>query len=529
MAAQSAVGSRVKPLTAMEYLERLRDDREVWICGERVPDVTKHVAFRNTARMLARLYDALHGEDKEVLCVSTDTGGPGYTHRFFRASRDATELVGARDAIAKWARMGYGWLGRSPDYKASFLATFGADPDFYAPFQENARAWYRKVQEEVTFVNHALVNPPVDRHMELADVRDVYMHVVEEGDGGITLSGAKVVATSAALTQYLFVANNGNPTPIKTKDFAFACMVPTNAPGVKLLCRTSYEMNAAKCGSPFDYPLSSRLDENDSILVFDRVLVPWENIFAYGDIDKMNRFFRDSGFLARYMLHGCTRLAVKLDFFVGVLLKAIAVAGSQDLRGVQVYVGELISWRHLFWGLSEAMARTPKPWKNGYVLPNLDFGLSYQVAANQIYPRVREIMENVLASGMIYLPSHAADFSSEMSPYLHRFLRGSGDYSAIDRVKVMKLIWDSVGSEFASRHQLYERNYFGSHESIRLEALKCAELTGETADYIDLAEQCMAEYDLSGWIAPDLISDFDGRCFDSRCDYSGDNGANCGY
>ena len=75
-------------------------------------------------------------------------------------------------------------------------------------------------------------------------------------------------------------------------------------------------------GSPFDYPLSSRLDENDSILVFDKVFVPWENVFAYGDIDKVNNFFPRSGFLPRFMFHGCTRLAVKLDFIAGLLLKA---------------------------------------------------------------------------------------------------------------------------------------------------------------------------------------------------------------
>ena len=105
--------------------------------------------------------------------------------------------------------------------------------------------------------------------------------------------------------------------PIKTKDFAFVCIVPTDSPGVKLFCRPSYEMTAAAMGSPFDYPLSSRLDENDSIIVFDKVFVPYENVFAYGDIDKVNNFFPRSGFLPRFMFHGCTRLAVKLDFIGG--------------------------------------------------------------------------------------------------------------------------------------------------------------------------------------------------------------------
>ena len=114
-------------------------------------------------------------------------------------------------------------------------------------------------------------------------------------------------------------------------------------------------------GSPFDYPLSSRLDENDSIIVFDKVFVPWENVFAYGDIEKVNHFFPRSGFLPRFMFHGCTRLAVKLDFVAGLLLKGVDATGSKDFRGVQAAVGEVLAWRNLFWALTDSMARTITP------------------------------------------------------------------------------------------------------------------------------------------------------------------------
>lgn len=116
-----------RPLNGDEYLESLRDGREVWIYGERVKDVTTHPAFRNTARMVARMYDALHDPAKQaVLTTETDTGSGGYTHRYFRPSRNVEEMVAARDAIAAWQRLTFGWLGRSPDYKAAFLATLAS-------------------------------------------------------------------------------------------------------------------------------------------------------------------------------------------------------------------------------------------------------------------------------------------------------------------------------------------------------------------------------------------------------------------
>jgi 4-hydroxyphenylacetate 3-monooxygenase len=180
--------------------------------------------------MIARLYDALHDPATHaVMTCETDTGSGGYTHKFFRAPTSVDDLVGARDAIAAWARMTYGWMGRSPDYKAAFLATLGANADFYAPYQDNARRWYREAQERVPFLNHALVHPPVDRHRPPDEVTDVYVHVERETDTGLIVSGAKVVATGSALTHYNFIAHVG-VLPVQTKAFGLVCMAPPWTP-----------------------------------------------------------------------------------------------------------------------------------------------------------------------------------------------------------------------------------------------------------------------------------------------------------
>jgi 4-hydroxyphenylacetate 3-monooxygenase len=161
----------------------------------------------------------------------------------------------------------------------------------------------------------------------------------------------------------------------------------------------------------------------------------------------------------------------------------------------------------MFWGLTDAMARTVTPWTPGYVLPNLDYGLAYRVMSNIAYTRLRETIENVLASALIYLPSHAVDFKvPEIRKYMDTYVRGSNGYDAEDRVKLMKLMWDTMGTEFGGRHSLYERNYFGSHESVRFETLMVAEHMGQAAKYRGFAEQCMSEYDLDGWTVPDLIN-----------------------
>jgi 4-hydroxyphenylacetate 3-monooxygenase len=247
------------------------------------------------------------------------------------------------------------------------------------------------------------------------------------------------------------------------------------------------------------------MDENDAIFILDDVLIPWENVFIYADVEGANNFFPRTGFLPRAMLHGCTRLSVKLDFIAGCLLKAVEATGTKDFRGVQAHVGEVIAWRNLFWSLTEAMVRNPMPWVNDYVLPNGESASAYQVVATMAYPKVKYILEQACASGLIYLNSHAIDFKSpEIRPYLDRYLRGSNDYDAVSRVKLMKLLWDSIGSEFGARHELYEINYSGSTEEIRRFALFGAFGSGAADQMKGFAEKCMAEYDLDGWQVPDL-------------------------
>jgi aromatic ring hydroxylase len=518
----------VLPYTGKEFLDSLDDGREVWIYGARVKNIVEHPAFRNTARMIARLYDALHrdhAENRNVLTCPTEWGG--FTHRYFAAPRSAEQLTAARDAIAGWSRLTYGWLGRSPDYKAAFLATLGANAEFYAPYQENARRWYRYSQERVPFVNHAIVHPPVDRNMAPGapgGPTDIYAHATRETDAGIYVTGAKVVATGSALTHFTFVAHVGL-LPIQDKNFALAFIIPTNAPGVKFICRVSNEQRAAVLGSPFDYPLSSRIDENDAIFIMDEVFVPWENVFAFADIDKANNFFPRSGFLPRAMLQGCTRLAVKLDFITGLLIKATEMAGTRGYRGVEANIGEVIAWRNMFWGLSDAMAKSPEPWAPGFVLPGSEPASAYQVLAPEAYVQIKHMIEKTVASSLIYLNSHARDFAQpELRKYLDLYVRGSGGVSAVERVKLLKLLWDSVGTEFAARHELYEINYAGSHEEIRRYALLGAVGSGQYDRWKGFAETCMAEYDLNGWTVPDLINPNDVSVLDHGSEHGQSEG-----
>ncbi|SDH69476.1 4-hydroxyphenylacetate 3-monooxygenase [Alteribacillus persepolensis] len=485
--------------TGKEYLESLNDGRVVYLNGEKIDDVTKHPAYRNSARSYARMYDALHEpETRDILTATNEYGDR--THKFFITPKSSEDLLGARNAIAEWSKLSFGFMGRTPDYKASFIGHLEGLASYYEGFEDNAKAWYKKAAKEVPFVNHTIINPQVDRSKPLHENKDVYVRAVAEKDDGIIVSGAKMVGTAAALTHYNFVANYG-PMDLGDGDHSHALIffVPMNAPGVKMISRQSFELQAATNGTPFDYPLSSRFDENDAVIVLDNVLIPWEDVICYKNVRIANNFVPESGFVNRFTFHGCTRLAVKLDFMTGLLLKATESAGTNKFRGVQAQIGEVVALRNMFWGLSTAMAADPDQGPNGLAIPNGASSAAYRALAPQSWVKVKNIFEQVVAGGLIQLPSSANDFlNSELKPYLDQYYRGTG-IGAEEKVKLLKMVWDTIGTEFGGRHELYEVNYAGNHENIRMEALFQAEAAGAADRYKGFVETAMQDYDLNGW------------------------------
>ena len=494
------------PYTGAQYLESLKDGRNVYIDGERVKDVTTHPAFRNSARTIARMYDALHAPETRDVLTTTNDAGTGRTHRFFKPARSVEDMVAQRDAIAAWSKLNYGWVGRSPDFKAALTNTFGANAEYYGDYADNARAWYRRAQETVPFINHAIVNPPVDRGRSAKEVEDVYVSVTKETDAGIYVTGAKVVATGAALTQWNFVGQSGT-TATEDNNMAVMFFLPVGAEGCKLICRPSYEAIAARHGAPFDYPLSSRFDENDAIFVLDNAFVPWEDVIVYRDVDRVRRFYAGSGFLQGFSLQACTRYAVKLDFLAGLVARALRVTGGDAFRGNQVLLGEIVMLSNMFWSFTDAMVGQPAKWGDGALLPNLRAAVAYRAHAPAAFAKVREIVQKIIASSLIYLPSSVKDvLNPEVAPYLERYLRGSGGVGHMERIKVMKLLWDATGTEFAGRHELYERNYAGNHEEVRLQGMGMLQRNGFLKQTEELVDTCLGDYDEKGWTSQTWIS-----------------------
>src|SRR5262249_55455648 len=280
----------------------------------------------------------------------------------------------------------------------------------------------------------------------LHEVRDVFIHKVKEIDGGIVVNGAKMLATGSALTHATFVAQNSaaHLEEGQAEDFALVFIAPMDTPGKKLICRTSYERDA----HPWNYPLSSRFDENDAVVVFENAVIPWENVLVCGDVRKATAFYPASGFVNRYTLQATTRLGVKLDFLCGLLAKGLETNGTHEFRGPQTLLGEVVAWRTMVWAIATALVHDTQEGPGGSVMPALENAAVARIFGTMAWPRVTNIFKQVLGGAPLVVPSSPFDLQSDDTAALvERYFRGSAG-SAHDRIKLFKLVWDAIGSEF---------------------------------------------------------------------------------
>jgi 4-hydroxyphenylacetate 3-monooxygenase len=448
--------------TGATHLSSLRDGREVYLLGRRVDDVTTHPAFRNSVSSAAALYDFQSAPENIEKMTFLAPGSGERVNRCWQLPGSYRELVERREALAAWAETHFGFMGRSPDHVASCLSGLymgieqfeRADPRAAAALRD----YYAFARDRDLYLTYVLINPQADRSKELAAQADhPAARLTGRDSHGITVHGAKMLGTAAILANEVFVTTI-QPLKPGEEDFALSFVVPLNIPGLKILCRKSYELAA---GSVFDNPLSSRFDENDAVLFFDQVRVPWERVFIAGDIALCQQQFHATP-AHIYQNYQCQiRAMVKLRFFAGLARKIAAAIGTDTLPQVQQTLGQLATEAAMVEGLVHAMEVKGRPW-GPYFVPDRHLVYTCLSLTQQLYPKVIATLRELAGGSLIMLPSGVEDLAD---PRLAGYALGaqcSPALEPLERVKFFKLAWDAVGSEFASRHVQYEMFYAGA-------------------------------------------------------------------
>jgi aromatic ring hydroxylase len=471
-----------------EYIAGLQDDRRVYVNGDEVRDVTSYEPFQGVIETLAALYD-LQSDPQlgpNMTYPSPADGAPVSTSFLMADNWDDVQKRVAGESIRTDAT--YGLMGRLPDYMNAFLADTAAIPHLLGRndpvFAERTQAYYEYVRDKDLALTHTLVDPQIDRSKGVEE-QDT-MHVVEETSEGVVVEGAKLLSTLAPVSDEIYV---GPYMPRKPDQAAYTilCSIPCNTEGLKFICREPYD---AGRGS-FDRPLSSRFDEGDALAIFDKVLVPWDRVFAYGDVDTYNLIA--PSFPGYLLLQACIRGAAKLKFVTGVASMMAEANGRDTMPRYQEMIGELVLQQEIADGIVAAVAQevvhnAKNPFdpsggaadeSDGTFIPGLGslFGAPGRTALGitairiffpYVHTMAIDALRMVGSSSLVMTPTEADFANEDISATVKRYLRGRGDMPAEDRVRLFKLGWELVGEQFGGRGLLYEWFFAGDPINNRL-------------------------------------------------------------
>lgn len=466
--------------TGEDFLSDLRRSRRaVYVDGERVANVADHPAFRAGARSLARLFDyAAAQENREAMTFpSPDTGAPVW--RCYQIPRSHAELRAKRIAAEKWAELSFGLMGRTPDHVANFFAGYAAKPRLFGKLADNLLAFYRHARDTHRYLTYAIVPPQIDRSKPAHKQSDptLYAGVVKETDAGIFLTGGQQLATAAVYTDYVQVSCI-HPLQPGDENYAVNVAIPVDDPGLRLYARRPFALGAT---SRFDYPLSSRFDEADCFVVLENCFVPWERVFVYRDVELT----RDQWWKTPSHLYGNhqaqARYATKLRFLLGLAKRMNEATGNDAAPPVMVEMGELAAYASLVENMLYSHETVSTIDEDGVLWPSRGALYSVMALQSKINPHMIDIVRELTGAAMITLPSSVRDFDNpEAARDIERYFQ-SASTPARERIALMRLAWDFIGSEFGSRNQQYEKFYGGASFLVKMNVFRHYDFKRATA------------------------------------------------
>jgi 4-hydroxyphenylacetate 3-monooxygenase len=441
--------------TGKEYRESLRDGREVWMNGERVDDVTTHPAFKPIVDVRARIYDMAHEENyREIMSYADAESGednntgfrPPTTKQHWQDKRRAVDAV-MRDIGGMVVRMGDETIGEV------WSLWDGKDvlDEIDSQFSENVSAHVENALRSDTFHVSANTDPKGDRSKRPQEQDpDMLLHVVKETGAGIVVRGAKFETAAAYANQAFVKPTIANWGDAKLSDYAVGFIAQMGWPGVKHICRTGF----AGRRPIEDYPLSNRFDEVDTLLIFDDVLVPWENVLFYRHT-RAASFIRST--LHRYSAFPFVlRILYLADMMIGAALFNVRQTGLDQQPAVREKLAQLACYRetinaHLIASIDQA-----EPSPAGLLMPNQSLLFTGRVQACTQLPAMMHLARELCGGQICVTPDHAAFASPETGPWLSKYYSVNENWVAEDRRKLLAFARDLLNSDYAGHRVTFE-------------------------------------------------------------------------
>jgi 4-hydroxyphenylacetate 3-monooxygenase len=440
--------------SGQEYRQSIRDGRQVWINGEHVRDVVSHPMFKPMVDVRARIYDMAHEAAYAPVMTRHDAAGEvcavgaalPLAQSDWHAKRAAVDAV-LDEVGGVVTRVGDETVGEMWSLYDGQDILNEVDPQFSA----NIRCHVERVAREDPFHVSANTDPKGNRAKRPQDQDpDMLLHVVRQTDSGIVVRGAKYETAAAYANQAFVKPTIANWGDAQLSDYAVGFICDLSASNLKFICRTGFAGRAPA----EDYPLSNRFDEVDTLLVFDNVLIPWENVLFYRHT-KAATYIRAT--LHRYSAFAFVQRNIRFaDFMIGAALFNARQTGIDQQQAVQEKLAQLACYReginaHLTAAIACAK-RTPA----GLLMPEQSLLMTGRVLASSQMHHMMHIARELCGGQICVTPDAAAFHDPDTAPWLAKFYTVSEQWQAEDRRKLLAFARDLLNSDYAGHRLTFQ-------------------------------------------------------------------------
>lgn len=439
-------------MTGEQYRASLRDGRNVWVEGEQVADVTAHPVFKGMIDCISRIYDLHHADQFRDTLTYIQDGT--VRSRFYKLPETRDDLAHRRLMTSAILDEVSPVIDRFGDETVTPLFVLHDRKDlldrFDARYHANVRSWLDRLQQTNYFLTSGNTDLKGDRSKQPYEQPDPdhYLRVVAENGSGIIVRGAKY-ETGASYAHVAFVKPTVGLWVPENRDYAVAFIVPLNAHGLRHLCRAPLVRDA----DPFDRPLAARFDEIDTLLIFDDVLIPWENVF-FSRAPALAKLIRSE--LTRWAAQGfLLRSLAKADLLVGTALLVAEQTRTIAIPQVKERIARLMVFRetlHAFVLASEAVAERTV---TGLWMPNQALQNAGRVYASTEYGNAVHLLRDLVGGSPVVVPSRRMLGNNRVRADIEKYFR-VGDVTAEQRIRVLNLATDLTASAYAGRAQSYQ-------------------------------------------------------------------------
>jgi 4-hydroxybutyryl-CoA dehydratase/vinylacetyl-CoA-Delta-isomerase len=420
-------------MTGRQYKDSLKDGRKVYFEGRLIEDFATVPGLAVPMEVAAEGYDKYYSSE------------PGARNPVITAPRSVDELRGKIPELLEMDLL----LNVTYQSIMTLIVAASRIESAVPQFIPRINAYIKQALEDDIRITECITDSKGNRSQSPSkqDDPDAYVRVVARTPEGVVVRGAKMHISAAALGHHLMVMPTKTMKPGE-EDYAIACAIPVNAPGVHIT-NTTYHPSG---GDDRDFPVSSKKSVPDSMCIFDDVFVPNELVFLDGQVEHAAVFAHSLGLWER--LGGTAFMVEQADELVGLAQLIAEANGTQKVSHIREKIDEMIIHATLLRAGLEAALMNARSTPEGYYYPDdMYTNVTKYQGATQFSHMVRHLHD--IAGGAVLTAPSMSDFDNgTLRPFLEKYMATGGGVGGEYRTKLFHAIRDTTADAYGGWHHV---------------------------------------------------------------------------